>query len=66
MTKAELDALADAVKFLELLLSECNGADEHSWRRCRRCLAFSELEGHQPLARAFIQTALASLRKHQS
>jgi hypothetical protein len=66
MTKTELDALADAVKFLELLLSECNGADAHSWRRCRRCLAFSELESHQPLARAFIHTALAALRERQS
>jgi hypothetical protein len=52
---------ADAVKFLELLLSECS-ATEHSWRRCRRCLAFAELEGHQPLARSFIQAALDALK----
>jgi hypothetical protein len=59
------EQIADAVKFLELLLSECNqwcsGAD-HSWRKCRRCLAFAELEGHKKLARGFIETALAALR----
>jgi hypothetical protein len=59
------EQIADAVKFLELLLSECNqwcsGAD-HSWRKCRRCLAFAELEGHKTLARGFIETALAALR----
>ena len=52
----------DAIKFLELLLSECSGADDHSWWKCRRCLAFSELEGHQPLARGFVTDALEALR----
>ena len=52
----------DAIKFLELLLSECHSSDDHSWRRCRRCLAFLEIENHQPLARSFITTALDALR----
>ena len=53
----------DAAKFLELLLSECcTGLSEHEWQRCPRCLAIIELDSHQPLARSFLQAALAALR----
>jgi hypothetical protein len=66
LSTREQAELHDAVMFLELLLSECSGgSSDHAWRRCRRCLAFAALEGHQPLARAFVKTALAALRKVQ-
>ena len=55
----------DAIKFLELLLSKCSGTGDHNWRKCRRCLAFNELEYvYQPLARSFITTALEALRSN--
>lgn len=53
----------DAIAFLELLLSECGpGTSDHAWRKCKRCLAFSELEGHMPLARRFVARALERLK----
>ena len=49
----------DARKFLELLLTECGtGPSDHEWRKCRRCLALHQLEGHQPLARRMIERAI--------
>lgn len=60
---------ADAIKFLELLLSECsmeceiNGRDgDHKWRKCRRCLAMAQLEGHHKLARSFVEHAVTALK----
>lgn len=52
----------DAARFLKLLLSECGGGpNDHDWRRCRRCLAFDQLQGHQPLARKLVNVALETL-----
>lgn len=58
----------DARKFLELLLSDCeiNGHPDHRWQKCRRCLAMSELENRQPLARKFIQQAIDFLAVQHS
>lgn len=54
----------DAARFLRLLLSECGeGVHDHAWRRCRRCLAFDQLQGHQPLARKLVEVAIAELEK---
>ena len=61
MTEPRDVLTADAVKFLELLLSECRGADAHSWRKCRRCLAFDAVQRHDQLAVRLLQHALAGL-----
>lgn len=60
---------ADTARFLTLLLSKCPENDDprgwfHAWRTCARCLAFAELENHQPLARTFLETALAAVNSH--
>lgn len=55
--------MSDAGKFLERLLGDCDGdTSEHAWRKCRRCLAFSELENHQPLARRLVTRAIELLK----
>lgn len=54
---------ADAAKFLKLLLEQCDGADVHSWRTCRRCLALSELQNRAPLAQRFLEEAIRSLER---
>ena len=63
-TRDQQQAEKDAVKFLELLLSDCSGIADHAWRKCRRCLALSELEQRQPLALAFMANAINALRQH--
>lgn len=55
--------LADAAKLLALILSDCEGTDAHSWRKCRRCLALHELENHQPLAVRLVQQAIDGLSR---
>ena len=53
----------DAVKFLELLLSECGeGTGDHSWRKCRRCQAFNLLQGYDPLSRRLVQHVIERLQ----
>jgi hypothetical protein len=59
--------LADTVKFLELLISECdNGTDDHAWRKCSRCLAILQIQDREALAEGFIRMAIASLKIHLS
>jgi hypothetical protein len=38
------DLRADGLKLLRTLLEPCEGVDEHSWRKCRRCTAMHGLE----------------------
>ena len=40
---------ADALKLLDALLAPCEGADAHSWLRCKRCTAMHGLEMRFPV-----------------
>lgn len=54
---------ADAITFLQLLIGEHDsGPGEHSWRKCRRCLAVHELENNQRLAVQMLETAIVALK----
>lgn len=52
----------DAAKFLERLLSPCEGKpDGHGWQKCRRCAAIHLLENRDKLAVRLLTTAIQSL-----
>jgi len=55
-------AVADSIKFLRLLLSDCGeGANEHGWRECPRCLAFDLLQNRDRTALRLIKSAVKAL-----
>lgn len=43
-------AITDGLRVLKTLLMPCEGADEHSWRKCRRCTAVHGLENRFTLS----------------
>lgn len=52
--------LADARKLLEQLLAPCEGADAHSWRKCKRCAAVHGIEMRFSLSMRLLRALLAS------
>lgn len=54
----------DAAKLLRLLIGNCDGADEHSWRRCKRCVAFHLLQNGDPFSVELVEAAVTCLNSH--
>jgi hypothetical protein len=49
MTKSAPEGQTDSLRLLATLLEPCEGADEHSWRKCKRCTAMHGLEMRFPV-----------------
>ncbi len=57
-------AVADSIKFLRLLISDCgDGVTAHAWRECPRCLAFDLLQNHDRTALRLISSAVDTLER---
>lgn len=52
---------ADALKLLRLLAMPCEGTNEHSWRKCKRCTAIHGLEMRFSLTMRLLNAAIAAL-----
>jgi len=62
MPEAKAQEREDSAKFLELLLSDCEGGDSHAWRRCKKCQAIHMLEINDALAVKLINHAIKALK----
>lgn len=57
----DLDRI-DAIVLLKRLVGECDtGADDHAWRRCKRCLTLHEIQNHQEPAMRLLRAVLQML-----
>lgn len=52
---------ADILKLLRTLVEPCEGADDHAWRKCRRCAAIHGVEMRFPLSMRLLQAAIEGL-----
>ena len=53
--------LQDAINLLKQLVAPCDNKNEHSWRKCKRCLAIYGLEYRFDLSAKLIQIAIDKL-----
>jgi hypothetical protein len=52
----------DAIKFIELLVGECDpGTSDHAWRKCKRCLAIHEVQNNGRPAMRLLKAAVDRL-----
>ena len=47
----------DALTLLSQILAPCEGADEHSWRKCKRCAAIHGVEMRFSLSMRLLEIA---------
>lgn len=52
----------DALRLLRTLVGPCQGADSHSWRKCKRCAAVHGVEMRFPLSIKALETVLSLLK----
>jgi chromosome segregation ATPase len=55
----------DGIRLLETILEPCEGIDEHSWRKCRRCTALHGIENRFPLSISALESVLGALRERE-
>lgn len=53
--------LQDAINLLKQVVAPCNNANEHGWRKCKRCIAIHGIENRFDLSIKLIQVAIDKL-----
>jgi hypothetical protein len=59
---SETQALSDTLKLLKTLVEPCSGgASDHSWRKCKRCIAVHLVDSRDPVAMRLLATAIRAV-----